>query len=110
VEGRDFAFDLRYLGTSGDELERVVADLLALRPNVIVIVGSPAAWAAKKATSTIPIVMATVGDPRRIGARCRKRAKVGDGLGFSSGGPSLILLGWRRQGRRRSSDMTGWRK
>jgi len=62
VDGRDFAFDLRYFDTS-DELERVVADLLPLKPDVIVTSGSPAAWAAKKAISTIPIVTATVADP-----------------------------------------------
>lgn len=66
VQGRDFVFDLRYVGTPGgtwEGLERVIAELLRLRSDVIVTIGSQGAWAAKKATSTIPIVMATVADP-----------------------------------------------
>src|SRR5687767_3675611 len=63
VRGRDFVFDLRYVGTRGgtwEGLERVIAELLQLRTEVIVTIGSQGAWAAKKATATIPIVMATV--------------------------------------------------
>ena len=63
VDGKDFALDERYVGTGGEELGRVIAELLPLRPDVIVTVGSQVAWAAKRATSTIPIVMAVAGDP-----------------------------------------------
>jgi len=48
TDGQDFAFDLRYVSTRGDELERVIADLLPLRPDVIVTIGSPAAWAQRR--------------------------------------------------------------
>ena len=81
VDGRDFAFDLRYVGTSAGELDRALGDLLPLAPAVIVTIGSPGAWAAKKATSTIPIVMATVGDP------------VGQGLVASLARPGGNLTG-----------------
>src|SRR5262249_30493183 len=81
VDGHGFVFDLRYIGTSTDELGRVFSELLPLRPAVIVTIGSPAAWAAKKATSTIPIVMATVGDP------------VGQGLVASMAYPGGNLTG-----------------
>lgn len=63
VEGKTFALDERYVGTRGEELDRVITALLPLKPDVIVTVGSQGAWAAKRATSTIPIVMAVVADP-----------------------------------------------
>ena len=63
VDGKDFTFDPRYVGTRGDEMERAIAALLLLKPDVIVTVGSQGAWAAKRATSTIPIVMALAADP-----------------------------------------------
>ena len=81
VDGRDFVFDLRYVGTSGDELDRALNELLPIRPTVIVTIGSQGAWAAKKATSTIPIVMATVADP------------VGQGLVASLARPEGNLTG-----------------
>jgi putative ABC transport system substrate-binding protein len=63
VDGKDFALDVRYVGTRLHELDRIITELLPLRPDVIVTVGSQGAWAAKRATSTIPIVMAVVADP-----------------------------------------------
>jgi putative ABC transport system substrate-binding protein len=70
VDGREFVFDLRYVGTRGaawEGVERVIAELLQLRSAVIVTIGSQGARAAKKATSTTPIVMAVVGDPVALG-------------------------------------------
>jgi len=81
VDGQHLIFDLRYIGTRADELDRVIGELLLLKPAVIITVGTPGAWAAKKATSTIPIVMATVGDP------------VGQGLVASMARPGGNLTG-----------------
>jgi len=81
VDGKDVALDVRYVGTQGDELDRAIAALLPLRPDVIVTVGSLEAWAAKRATSTIPIVMAVVADP------------VGQGLVASLAKPGGNLTG-----------------
>lgn len=81
VDGKDVALDVRYVGTQGDELDRAIAALLPLRPDVIVTVGSQGAWAAKRATSTIPIVMAVVADP------------VGQGLVTSLAKPGGNLTG-----------------
>jgi putative ABC transport system substrate-binding protein len=68
VDGKDFALDVRYVGTRLHELDRIITELLPLRPDVIVTVGSQGAWAAKRATSTIPIVMAVVADPSDRGS------------------------------------------
>jgi len=81
VDGQNVVFDLQYIGTRADELDRVIGELLPLKPTVIITVGTPGAWAAKKATSTIPIVMATVGDP------------VGQGLVASLARPGGNLTG-----------------
>ena len=48
-------------------MDELAAELVQLGPDVIVTVASGAALAAKRATTTIPIVMATVGEPVGIG-------------------------------------------
>jgi putative ABC transport system substrate-binding protein len=48
-------------------MDELAAELVRLGPDVIVTVASGAALAAKRATTTIPIVMATVGEPVGIG-------------------------------------------
>jgi putative tryptophan/tyrosine transport system substrate-binding protein len=45
----------------------LAAELVKLHPDAIVTVATPPAIAAKRATTTIPIVMATTGDPVRLG-------------------------------------------
>ena len=44
-------------------MPELAADLVRLKVNLIVASGTPSAFAAKKATTTIPIVVAKVGDP-----------------------------------------------
>jgi hypothetical protein len=48
-------------------LAKLAAELVALGPDAIVTVATPPALAAKRAMSTIPIVMADVADPLRAG-------------------------------------------
>src|ERR1051325_10990165 len=45
-----------------EKLSEFAADLVRLKLDIIVTQGTPAAQAAKKATATIPVVMATTGD------------------------------------------------
>jgi putative tryptophan/tyrosine transport system substrate-binding protein len=61
-EGRDFVIEYRWADGNYDRLPALLADLIRLKVDVIVTHGTPGAMAAKKATSTIPIVMAVVGD------------------------------------------------
>jgi len=67
VEGRNLQVDYRFGGSQLDTLDVPAAELVALGPNAIVTVATAAAIAAKRATATIPIVMAIVGDPLRAG-------------------------------------------
>ena len=63
VEGKNLVIEYRWADGKYDRLAGLAADLVSLRVDVIVTVGDPVIQAAKKATATIPIVMASVGDP-----------------------------------------------
>jgi putative ABC transport system substrate-binding protein len=61
-EGRNLVLEERYADGDTTRLDRLAADLVRFRVEVIVAVTTPAALAAKRVTSTIPIVIATSGD------------------------------------------------
>ncbi len=61
-EGRDYVIESRYADGKLDRLPALVAELAALKVDVIVLSSIPAALAAQKATTTIPIVVAAAGD------------------------------------------------
>lgn len=63
VEGRDVVFEWRSANGDYDRVPQLVADLVQRKVDVIVADSTSAARAAKRATSTIPIVMALVADP-----------------------------------------------
>jgi putative ABC transport system substrate-binding protein len=65
VEGKNIKIEYRYGGTGTYDV--LAAELVKLHPDAIVTVSTPPALAAKQATTTIPIVMATAGDPVRFG-------------------------------------------
>jgi putative ABC transport system substrate-binding protein len=63
VEGRDFAIEARFAEGKPERLPELAAQLVRNRVDVILAGSTPGALAAKQATSTIPIVMVTTGDP-----------------------------------------------
>jgi putative ABC transport system substrate-binding protein len=63
VEGRDLVFESRYADGVLTRLPQQAAELVAAGVDVIVTHGIPGTGAAKRATTTIPIVMAAVADP-----------------------------------------------
>jgi putative tryptophan/tyrosine transport system substrate-binding protein len=67
VGDQNVQFDFRYAEGRLNQLPALAADLANARIDVIVTVGSEATDAARKATVTTPIVMATVGDPVAAG-------------------------------------------
>jgi putative ABC transport system substrate-binding protein len=62
VDGRTIAIDFRFADSDLERAERMVGELIALKPDVLVV-GGPASRVAARATSTIPIVMTAVADP-----------------------------------------------
>jgi putative ABC transport system substrate-binding protein len=63
VEGQNLSFEYRSADGRNESFAALAAELARLDVDLIVTRGTPAALAAKAATTTIPVVMAAVGDP-----------------------------------------------
>src|SRR5262249_26001011 len=63
AQGRDIVVDWRFANGDIDRVPELMADLIKSKVDVIVVDSTPGTVAAKRATSTIPIVMTTVADP-----------------------------------------------
>jgi putative ABC transport system substrate-binding protein len=63
VEGRDLSIEIRWGHDRFDRLATLAAEVVALNPDVIVTASSAGVAAVRKATSSIPIVFATAGNP-----------------------------------------------
>ena len=63
TEGSNIAIELRYGNWSTDRFRQLAADLVGLKVDVIVVISTSPAHAAKQATSTIPIVVGGMADP-----------------------------------------------
>jgi len=63
VEGRNLIIEYRWAARKEERLPELAAELVQLKVEVIVTAAAPTIEAARRATSTIPIVMAAVADP-----------------------------------------------
>jgi putative tryptophan/tyrosine transport system substrate-binding protein len=66
VQGESYIVEYRSAGGQNERFSELVADLLRIGVDIIVTRGTPAALAAKNASTTIPVVMAAVGEPLGI--------------------------------------------
>jgi putative ABC transport system substrate-binding protein len=67
IEGKNIVIERRFADGKFDQLPRLVQELIDLKVEIIVAAPFPAAHAAKQATTTIPIVMLSGGDPVGVG-------------------------------------------
>jgi len=67
AEGRNVAIEARWADNQYDRLPALALELVRRQPTVMVAFSTPAARAAHAATSTIPIVFTTIGDPVQMG-------------------------------------------
>jgi putative ABC transport system substrate-binding protein len=63
VEGKDMALEFRWADNDYERLPGLAEELVRSKVDVLVTYSTPGAFAAKKATRSIPIVLASVADP-----------------------------------------------
>jgi putative ABC transport system substrate-binding protein len=83
-DGRNIKFEYRFADSDLDRLPLLAAELVDLKPSVIVSSPMPANLAAKRATRTIPIVMATGADPVGFGLVASLNRPGGNVTGLSN--------------------------
>jgi putative ABC transport system substrate-binding protein len=84
VEGRNIRFEDRWAEGDDRRYAALAAELAAVRVDAILTWSTAAVLAAKRATTTIPIVMAAVGDPVGVGAVSGLARPEGNVTGFST--------------------------
>ena len=89
VEGRNVAFEYRDAEGVPDRLAKAAAELARLPVNVIAVFGTPPARAAKQATTTVPIVAISIGDPVRAGIVASLARPGGNITGNTILGPDI---------------------
>jgi len=89
IEGKTITLGYRFAEQKQERLPELAAELVRLKVDLIVVTGEPPALAAKKATTTIPIVMASANDPVSAGLVVSLAQPGGNVTGNSSLGSEL---------------------
>jgi putative ABC transport system substrate-binding protein len=89
VEGQNLRIEYRWANGRDDRLSALAADLVRSGVDVIVTQGTPPSLAAQRATTTIPIVFAVVGDPVGAGLVASVGRPGGNVTGLTSIAPDL---------------------
>ena len=90
VEGKNLFIEFRWAEGKYDRLPELAAELVRLNVDLIVTGSTPGVRAAKQATTTIPIVMASVGDPVASGLVASLARPGGNITGSTFFQPELI--------------------
>ena len=119
TEGKNLLIERRYANGRAELLRPFAEELVRLKVEIIVTIGTAATLAAKNATTTIPIVMSSAGDPVRTGLVASLARPGGNITGFSIVGPELdakrlallreLLPGLQRVGVLENSTNPYWR-
>jgi putative ABC transport system substrate-binding protein len=83
TEGRNVILEFRWAEGKLERLTELAAELASLKVDAIITISTPAAIAARKATTTIPIIFAGVGDPVGAGVVPSLARPGGNATGFS---------------------------
>jgi ABC-type uncharacterized transport system substrate-binding protein len=86
-EGRNVAIEYRWAEGRSERFAEIAAEFVRLKVDVILTHNTPPALAAKQATSVIPIVFATAGDPVGSGIVASLARPGGNVTGLSSQAP-----------------------
>ena len=89
VEGRNFTIEHRFSEGKTERLPELAAELVRLKVDLIVVSGRAPGLAAKKATTTIPLVMMSFPDPVAAGMVASLARPGGNVTGLSSLSPEL---------------------
>ena len=89
VEGKNIFIEYRWADGKYDRLPDLAAELVRLKVDVLVTYGTPGTRAAKQATTTIPIVMATSGDAVAVGLVASLARPDGNVTGLTFFDPEL---------------------
>jgi putative ABC transport system substrate-binding protein len=84
IEGKNIAIEYRFAEQKRERLPELAAELVRLKVDLILATGGPSELAAKKATNTVPIVMANSSDPVGAGL-VASLAKPGGNVTGNSG-------------------------
>src|SRR5262245_19720210 len=89
IESRTLAIEYRWAEGRAERVSEIVAEFVRLQVDVIVTSGTPQALAAKQATSLIPIVFVTAGDPVGAGLVASLARPGGNVTGLALQSPEL---------------------
>src|ERR1700682_6270079 len=89
LEGRNLVIERKFGEGNSERLKEFAADLVRQHVDVIVTIGTPAGFAAKQATSTIPIVFGAISDPVGVGLVTSLARPGGNATGNSLMAPEL---------------------
>jgi putative tryptophan/tyrosine transport system substrate-binding protein len=89
VEGKNIVIEVRWAEGNYDRLPMLAAELVGLKVSVVVTSGTKATLAMKGATTTLPVVMGSTGDPIALGLATNLARPGGNITGSTNLGPEL---------------------
>ena len=90
VEGQNLAIEYRFMPGQSKSYDELAAELARSAPDAMVVVGTPPALAAKRQTTSIPIIMGPAADPLRSGLVASLSRPGGNVTGVSLYGSEMV--------------------